>query len=114
MDFAAGAGHLSAAVAGSCGHHGTLLHTLRNERNSKSSGRAGGGAGRGAGWVVVLEPARREFHRRVCRPVVADWAGTRAVLAKLWQRRFRARPLHVFAIDRICDSSGNGAATAAL
>ena len=71
-------------------------------------------AGGGAGWVVVLESARREFHRCVCGIVAAGWAGAGAVFAKLWQRRFRARPLHVFALDRICDSGGNGLAAVAV
>src|SRR5208282_2491440 len=33
---------------------------------------------------------------------------------KLWQRRFRARSLHVFAVDRICDYGGIGAAAIAV
>src|SRR5208282_161756 len=71
-------------------------------------------AGSGAGWVVVLESARRGLHRCVCGIVADGWFSTGVVFAKLWQWRFRARSLHVFAVDRICDSCGDGPAAIAV
>jgi len=73
-------------ICGSCDpvrHHGALLHAYVTTAFLFNWSWPGAGAGCCAGWVVVLESARRPFHRRVRRLVAADWARARAIFAEL-------------------------------
>src|SRR3984885_3160451 len=95
---------VSAAVTAPRWNDWPLLHALCYGRNRQSNCIARVSARCGGLWIMVLEPSRSELNSGICGMVATRRLGTRAVPTKLRERRFCARSLHVFAVDRLCDS----------